>query len=180
MESALSVVRRAQCEEDFMPTGAGRAKTMVARRIRRDASEPTTTKREPTPSALLVQDSSENECRNLLEREGLEVLTARDCKEGLRVAKEEHPELVVVDLEVPEAKELALEIRLLPKLARVPVIAIGKLQWKSKGTEREIFDGYVGKPCGREEIRKIVRKLLGRRVRREVEARRDRPLKLKS
>ena len=136
------------------------------------------------PLALVVEENAENGCRELLEREGLEVLTAKRRKEGLRVAQEEHPDLVVVDLGLPdgEGKELALEMKLLPQLARVPVIGIRAtpVNEKETGRKQEIFDGYLTRPFRREEFRKIVRELLGRRVTREVAARRDRPLKIKS
>ena len=129
--------------------------------------------------ALVVEDNAEDRCGDLLEREGLEVLTATTREQGLQVAQEQHPELVVVDLS-PESggKELAMELKLLPALARVPVIGIRSTP--GQDADVKVFDACLSRPIDREELRKVVRQLLGRRVKREVAARRDRPLKIKS
>ena len=134
---------------------------------------------------LVVEDKEDEveEWRYLLEEEGFEVLSAKTRKEGLRLAQQGQLELVVVDLALPEGdgKEFALEIKLLPDLARVPVVGIGATALDGKASDpRKIFAAYLTKPIAREKFRKTVRDLLGRRVTREVKARRDRPLKVKS
>jgi DNA-binding response OmpR family regulator len=133
---------------------------------------------------VIEEKENENGCGDMLDREGLRVLRATGRSEGLRVAREQHPDLLVIVLGTSEreGKELAMEVKLLPELARVPVIAVGARAERTEAAERtrEIFDGYVTEPIAREEFRKVVRKLLGRRVTREVKARRDRPLRMKS
>ena len=142
-----------------------------------------TTISEPLKGRALVVESDKSEsCAGLLEREGLEVLAATTGEEALRVAQEGHPELVVVDLGIAEGggRELAMEMKLSPALARVPVIAIRSAPAPETGREQEVFDAYLNRPIEREELRRVVGEVLERRVKREVAARRDRPLKLKS
>jgi len=158
---------------------------MLARSVQRDPEPPAeqeSKKVEAQGRVLVIEDKADEQeiCRYLLEREGFEVLTAATCKEGLRLARQAQPELVVVGLTLPdgEGKEVALEIKLLPALARVPVVGIGAMALES-GRDKA-FAAYVKTPVAREKFRATVRELLGRRIGREVDARRDRPLEVKS
>ena len=133
------------------------------------------------PLGIMIGENKE--CRDLLEREGMEVLGAKGSKEGLRLAQHEHPDLVAVDLGSleNEGKEVGLEMKLLPGLARVPVVAIcATATAKDSISKRKIFDACVAAPIKADAFRRIIRELLGRRVTREIAARRDRPLKVKS
>ncbi len=59
---------------------------------------------EERKQVLVVEDSPTQamHLQSLLEREGLKVVLARDGAEGLRMAQEMHPDLVVLDLQMPE------------------------------------------------------------------------------
>ena len=139
--------------------------------------------REPPQPPLGIVIGDNKECCNLLEREGLQVWAAKGSKEGLRLARKGHPAVVVVDLGSVEGdgRELALEMKLLPGIARVPVVAIATAdQEKETQRKRQVFDASLAPPVKEEELRRILRTLLGRRVTREIDARRDRPLKVTS
>jgi CheY-like chemotaxis protein len=55
-------------------------------------------------SILLVEDSTTQalHLRTLLEREGLHVVWARDGRQGVQRAQQVHPDLVVLDIQMPE------------------------------------------------------------------------------
>jgi two-component system, cell cycle response regulator DivK len=86
----------------------------------------------------------------LLKSAGHTVLSAKDAEAGLALAREEHPELILMDIQLPgmdglEATGLLkrdLETRM------IPVIALTALAMK--GDEERILaagcDGYIAKP----------------------------------
>ena len=88
-----------------------------------------------------------------LEKEGLEVYTAGDGVKGLEMVKEQHPDLVVLDLMLPllSGEELLSRLR---QISEVPVIILS-----AKSTEDEkIFglnigaDDYLVKPFSPREL----------------------------
>jgi two-component system cell cycle response regulator DivK len=56
------------------------------------------------PHILLVEDDPDNLAlvKFILERAGYEILTAHDGIEGLEVAKAHHPDLILMDMTMPE------------------------------------------------------------------------------
>jgi CheY-like chemotaxis protein len=80
------------------------------------------------PRILIVEDNEENRdsLRRRLERRGFEVLVAVDGKVGVEAAKAERPDLVLMDMNMPELDgwEATRLIKAEPALAAVPVIAL--------------------------------------------------------
>lgn len=80
------------------------------------------------PRILIVEDNEEN--RNILtrrlERRGFEILCARDGKAGVEMAKTEKPDLVLMDMNMPELDgwEATRRIKAAPGLDALPVIAL--------------------------------------------------------
>lgn len=74
---------------------------------------------------LLVEDN-ENLCdlyRSELENEGYEVLVEHDGKSGLKRALQEHPDLVIMDIYLPEKMDgLESMSRIMGKDSSIPVI----------------------------------------------------------
>lgn len=77
---------------------------------------------------LIVDDSDDTRemMAKLLELEAFTVLTAEDGNIGLRVAKEQHPNLIITDINMPNMNgiEMIKEVRKQPGLERVPIMAI--------------------------------------------------------
>ncbi len=75
---------------------------------------------------LVVEDSPTQamHLRTLLEQEGVEVLLASDGRMGLRMAQEILPDLVILDLQMPEMSGLQVcrKLKSVRKTAGVPVI----------------------------------------------------------
>jgi len=80
------------------------------------------------PRILLVEDNEMNRdmLSRRLQRKGFEVLTAADGAEGIAVARAELPDLVLMDLTLPEIDgwEATRRLKSLAKTASIPVIAL--------------------------------------------------------
>jgi two-component system cell cycle response regulator DivK len=80
------------------------------------------------PRILVVEDNEENRdaLARRLERRGFEVLLAVDGKAGVAAAKAEKPDVVLMDMNMPELDgwEATRQIKADPDLAAVPVIAL--------------------------------------------------------
>ncbi len=66
----------------------------------------------------------------MLEREGFTVLSALDGDAGLRVAKDERPDLILLDLVLPKRSgfEVLKALKTDPELGRTPVIILSNLE----------------------------------------------------
>ncbi|GAA3547220.1 response regulator transcription factor [Nonomuraea rosea] len=123
---------------------------------------------EPEARLLVVDD--EPNIRELfsasLRMAGFEVLTAADGMEALRVAEESTPDLVMLDVMLPDLDGLAVAGRLRSRGRRVPVLFV-----TAKDTPEDRLAGlglgedYVTKPFSLEEVIARIRAVL-RRTRR--------------
>jgi CheY-like chemotaxis protein len=101
---------------------------------------------------LVVEDQDENLdlMVYLLTAFGHETLVARDGAEGVAVAAQARPDLVVMDLQMPvmDGYEAAARFKADPGLARIPVVAV--TAYAMVGDQERIlqrgFDGYLTKP----------------------------------
>ena len=104
--------------------------------------------------------------RDYLERAGFSVVTARDGREALMRARTEHPDLVVLDLGLPQLDGLDVT-RQLRRDADVPIIMLTARDDESdKLVGLELgADDYVTKPFSPRELVARVRAVLRRRDR---------------
>ena len=101
---------------------------------------------------LLVEDNKDNFelVRYLLESAGYEVLAAEDGIQGLEVARQETPDMILMDLSLPEMDgwTAASQLKADPKTAAIPLYAI--TAHTLPGDRRRAldtgFDGYIPKP----------------------------------
>ncbi|MBI3419156.1 MAG: response regulator [Proteobacteria bacterium] len=109
----------------------------------------------PAPSGktvLVVEDNELNTklFRDLLISKGHRVLETREGKEALRLAHDEHPDLILMDIQLPEISGYDL-IKMIKKdsaIAKIPVIAV--TAFAMKGDEEKIrqsgCEDYLAKP----------------------------------
>ena len=109
-------------------------------------------------TVLVVEDNAANMKLTtfLLESAGHTVLTASDAEAGLTLARDRHPALILMDIQLPGMDGLEATTLLKRDAATrdIPVIALTALAMK--GDEERIraagCDGYVAKPIAYKEF----------------------------
>jgi DNA-binding response OmpR family regulator len=91
-----------------------------------------------------------------LQQEGYQVLTAPNGLEGIRKAKSEEPDLIVLDVLLPgvDGLEICHRLRAEPQTARLPVLMLSvKAREIDKATGLKVgADDYITKPWHRAEL----------------------------
>ena len=117
------------------------------------------------PKILVIDDS-----RNLrqmvssyLEQEGWRVVTAANCREGLRLAEQESPDLIILDLMMPEMGGYEF-LREVGPSHRTPIIVLtARMEESDKVLGLELgADDYVTKPFSPRELTARIKAVLRR------------------
>jgi two-component system, cell cycle response regulator DivK len=112
-----------------------------------------------TKTVLLVEDNEDNRTvyRTILEHYGYEVIEAQNGEAGIRMARENRPDLILMDISIPviDGWEATRILKADESTAGIPIIA---LTAHALATDRakagEVgCDGYLAKPC---EPRRVV------------------------
>jgi two-component system cell cycle response regulator DivK len=118
------------------------------------------------PKILLVEDNQNNRylAQFLLEREGMAVKVAFNGKQALEMALQETPELVVMDIQMPEMDgyETARQFKRDTTLAHIPLIGVSSFAMAGDRGKalRCGFAAYVEKPIDPETFGKDVKGFL--------------------
>ena len=116
---------------------------------------------------LVVDDDSAARelLTRFLEREGFEVKTALDGREGLALARRYRPKVVLLDIEMPHVDgwQVLQSLRADPVLSDIPVIMISVLHERSVGFAMGA-DDYLVKPIDRAELKRVLDRFDGRRA----------------
>jgi signal transduction histidine kinase len=135
-------------------------------------------------TVLHIEDDPKNRLlvRKILAAVGHEVLEADTGLEGIRQAQERRPDLILVDIAVPDLDgyEVTLRLRGIPSLASVPIVAI-----TAEGDRETSLavgaDGFIQKPIDASRFpRTVERYLRGHREAREQAAGSDQRLRAQS
>ena len=117
---------------------------------------------------LIVEDNEKNLklVRDVLQVKGYATIEAGTGEDGVRLALEHRPDLVLMDIQLPGISGIdALRaLRADPATATIPVIAVTASvmqQDRSMITEAG-FDGYIGKPLNLKEFLEAVRAMLAK------------------
>ena len=101
---------------------------------------------------LVVEDNDKNLklVRDLLQLHGYETLEAMTAGDGVALAVEHHPDLVLMDIQLPDmdGREALKRLRADARTASIPVVAVTAF---AMSNDRETFlaagfDGYLPKP----------------------------------
>ena len=118
---------------------------------------------------LVIEDEAEmiDLTRIVLEREGYEVIGAVGGTRGLELIKQEKPDLVLLDLMMPDIGgwEVYRQVKANSELADIPVIVVtAKAQSIDKvlGLQVAKVDDYITKPFGPKELLDSIRRVLDR------------------
>jgi two-component system cell cycle response regulator DivK len=107
---------------------------------------------EMTKTVLIVEDNELNMklFNDLLEARGYATIQTRDGMEALELARNHRPDLILMDIQLPEVSGLEVTkwLREDELLAKVPVVAV--TAFAMKGDEEKIREGgceaYIAKP----------------------------------
>jgi len=104
------------------------------------------------PLVLIVDDNEKNRklARDVLRADGLRTLEAGRGDEAITVATENRPDIVLLDLRLPDMNgtEVANQLRREPVTGRIPIVALSAstYAWSSDRLVAAGFDGYLQKP----------------------------------
>jgi len=115
---------------------------------------------------LIVEDNELNMklFRDLLEAQGYDIVQTRDGMQALDLARSERPDLIVMDIQLPQVSGLEVTkwIKADDDLKHIPVVAV--TAFAMKGDEEKIREGgceaYVAKPISVADFLSTIRKFL--------------------
>jgi len=123
-------------------------------------------KEERVTTVMVVDDSVtvRKVTSRLLERQGFEVVTAKDGVDAITQLQEVVPDIMLLDIEMPrmDGFEVATQVRHDPRLAHVPIIMITS-RTGEKHRDRAFSIGvnrYMGKPFQETELLRAIGELL--------------------
>lgn len=118
---------------------------------------------------ILIVDDDEKMItlyRDILSKEGFNVLTSTNGKDGLKLAVQEVPSLILLDVMMPEISGTDVIDSLMrnERTRNIPVIFLTSLV-----TEEEVFDSkgeiggrlYISKSAGKKELLRRIREVIG-------------------
>jgi CheY-like chemotaxis protein len=100
---------------------------------------------------LYIEDNVFNRTlvRRILESEGIEVVEADNATDGIEMARQIIPDLILMDLSMPEVDGLTAtrKLRDIASLSHVPIVALtANVMPADRNQALEVCDGYIPKP----------------------------------
>jgi len=119
---------------------------------------------------LIIEDNEKNRklCRDVLNVKGYKTIESETAEQGLELAREKSPSLVLMDIQLPGIDGITAmkQLRAAPETAHIPVIAITASAMTHNRTTMlaEGFDGYQTKPISLKDfLAEVQRVLAGRK-----------------
>lgn len=120
-----------------------------------------------TKTVLIVEDNELNMklFHDLLDAHGYQILQTKDGMEALDIARENHPDLILMDIQLPEVSGLEVTkwLKEDDTLKTIPVVAV--TAFAMKGDEDTIRQGgceaYISKPISVTGFLDTVRQFIG-------------------
>lgn len=119
-----------------------------------------------TGNILLVEDHEDNRniYRTILEHYGFRVTLASDGMEGVRLAQEGKPDLILLDIDIPllDGLEVARTLKASEATSRIPIVALtahSRVEDRERAEEAG-FDGYLTKPVSPRSVAAEVQRFL--------------------
>ena len=119
-------------------------------------------------TVLIVEDNELNMklFHDLLEAQGYEILQTREGLQALSIAREHRPDLILMDIQLPEISGLEVTkwLKEDDDLSHIPVVAV--TAFAMKGDEERIREGgceaYISKPISVSHFLDTITRLLER------------------
>ena len=119
---------------------------------------------------LIVEDQEDNRTilRDALSTVGYELIEALNGEDGVKLAQDERPDLILMDIQLPKMNgyEATQQIKSIAELKTIPIIAV--TSYALSGDEAKAraagCDGYIAKPFSPRELLAKIRKYLSDEV----------------
>lgn len=124
------------------------------------------TRRGPPATVLIVEDNEDNRIiyRAFLEHHGYAVLEAPDGEAGVRSARENRPDIVLMDISMPvlDGHEATKMLKADPVTASIPVVALTAYAMAEdrRLAEEAGCDSYLAKPAEPRQVLAEVQRML--------------------
>jgi two-component system, cell cycle response regulator DivK len=115
---------------------------------------------------LIIEDNEKNRklARDVLQVKGYQTIESATAEEGLKLALEKSPALILMDIQLPGIDGITAlkQLRLEPKTKDIPVIAItaSAMTYNRQTMLAEGFDGYQTKPISLKDLLGEVQRVL--------------------
>ena len=118
---------------------------------------------------LYVEDNPDNRLlvRRILISEDYSLLEATDAMDALNVLKTVQPDLILMDINMPDMDgyTLTAKIKSMPGFERVPILAVtaNVMRGDKEKTLEAGCDGYIQKPLDIEQLTREIERFISRR-----------------
>jgi two-component system, cell cycle response regulator DivK len=118
---------------------------------------------------LIIEDNEKNRklVRDVLQVKGYQTIESESAEEGLKLAQDKSPVLILMDIQLPGIDGITAlkQLRANPNTKNIPVIAItaSAMTHNRQTLLAEGFDGYQTKPIGLKDFLGEVERVLGER-----------------
>jgi two-component system, cell cycle response regulator DivK len=115
---------------------------------------------------LIIEDNGKNRklIRDLLQVKGYQTIDTETAEDGLKLAKEKTPALILMDIQLPGMDGITAmkQLKAAPKTNRIPIVAItaSAMTHNRQTMLAEGFDGYQTKPLNLTEFLADVDRLI--------------------
>lgn len=119
---------------------------------------------------LYIEDNPDNRLlvKRILLAEDYTLLEAKDAAEALNVLKDAHPDLILMDINMPDMDgyTLTAKIRSLPGFERIPILAVtaNVMRGDKEKTLEAGCDGYIQKPLDIDQLTREIERFMMRRT----------------
>jgi chemosensory pili system protein ChpA (sensor histidine kinase/response regulator) len=149
----------------------GRAPEPAAVRVASGPGGEEDAESEPISATIMVVDDSltvRRVTQRLLERQGFQVLLAKDGVDALRQMQDALPDILLVDIEMPrmDGYDLTRTVRSNPDTRNIPILMItSRTAGKHRSLAFELgVNEYLGKPYQEDELLRLIRRHLAARA----------------
>jgi two-component system cell cycle response regulator DivK len=119
---------------------------------------------------LYIEDNPDNRLlvKRILLAEDYTLLEAKDAAEALSVLKDAHPDLILMDINMPDMDgyTLTAKIKSLPSFERIPILAVtaNVMRGDKEKTLEAGCDGYIQKPLDIDQLTREIERFMMRRT----------------
>ena len=121
-------------------------------------------------TVLYIEDNPDNRLlvKRILLAEDYQLLEARNAFEALDVLAKVHPDLILMDINMPEMDgyTLTAKIKSLPGFEQTPILALtaNVMRGDKEKTLEAGCDGYIQKPIDIDQLTRVIERFITRRT----------------